>query len=161
MSAEDTEPTEPTEAAAPRSKLPRLAIIALLLGSAGAGAAWYTGWLPPGGAPSERPEPTIYYTLEGELVVNFEDGGRVRYLQVGIDVMTHDAETIEGLKTHAAVVRNNLILLFSGRDYRELLTREGKESLRELAREEIRNVLESRGAASAVEEIFFTRFVMQ
>lgn len=157
MSADETE----QEASAPPSKLPRLALTALLIAGAGAGAAWYAGWLSPADAPSERPVRTLYHTLDGELVVNFESDGRARYLQVGIDVMTHDTETIEALQTHAAVVRNNLILLFSGRDQQELLTREGKESLREQALEEIRAVLESRGAASAVEEIFFTRFVMQ
>jgi flagellar basal body-associated protein FliL len=40
------------------------------------------------------PLPAFYYAIDPPLVVNFEDGSAVRFLQISMEVMAHDQKTI-------------------------------------------------------------------
>lgn len=136
----------------------------LLIVAGGLGAAWSQGWPPfaPRVDASQPVEaPPLYYTLDPNLIVNFEGGGRVRYLQLGIELMTRDRAALEALRLHAPVVRNNLIMMLSDQSYDVLMTREGKESLQQAALEEVRDIMEQRYGRPAVETLYFTSFVMQ
>ncbi len=140
-------------------------LVLLMLGGGAAGAGWYLGLLGPvsadGVAAEERVRPPIYFTLDDNLVVNFQSPGRARYLQVGIELMTRDESAIPVLKRHAAVVRNNLIMLMSDQTFEGLSSREGKETLQQAALEEVQRVLVEFHGAPAVESLYFTGFLMQ
>jgi flagellar FliL protein len=155
----------PAEAGAPPRKRGKLLIgIAVLLLAAGGAGAWYFLQPAPTDAAVENAPsaaPPLYFVLDPGLVVNFEGGGRVRYLQLGIELQTRDPRALEALKLHAPVVRNNLILLLSGQSYEQLLTREGKEALRAAALAEVQAVLQERYGSPAVDTLYFTNFVMQ
>ena len=75
-------------------------------------------------------QPALFYSMDPPLVVNFEDSSAVRFLQIGVDMMTRDPLTIEAAQKHSPLIRNNLLLVISNRDYQKLMTREGKEELR-------------------------------
>ena len=147
-----------------------IAVLAVLLigGSVGA-TLFFTGALGGGDAESEDGHAAeeeahaeaYYFAIEPPITVNFQQRGRARFLQVSLQVMTHDPLGLEHLKQHMPVVRNNLNLLFSGQSYDELSTREGKELLRKQALAEIQNVLTARAGAPVVDEVYFTAFVMQ
>lgn len=142
--------------------------LALVLAAGGAGGAWYAGLMPGTGDASEvtdadapdRREP-LYHTLDSNLVVNFRAGSRTRYLQVGIEVMSRDPLAIEALRSHNAVIRNNLIMLLSDQSSEILGTREGKENLQREALAEIQSVLQERYGEPGIESLYFTSFVMQ
>lgn len=159
---------EQDTSAAAAQKQPRRgakwAFVALVLVlAAAAGGAWQLGFIGSGaaaGGVEQAPEPN-YFTLEPELIVNFAGGGRARYLQLGIELMTYDADAVAALELHAPVLRNNLILLLSDKTYDELISREGKEQLAATALEEVRAVMTARYGSPAVETLYFTNFVMQ
>jgi len=136
-------------------------VVALLLAtSLAAGAAWQLGWLGPRVSDADKPPQPLYFAL-GELIVNFEGGGRARYLQLGIELMTYDEKALPQLELHAPVLRNNLILLLSDKTYEELITREGKEKLAAAALDEVREAMTERYGRPVVETLYFTNFVMQ
>jgi flagellar FliL protein len=58
------------------------------------------------------------------------------------------------------LIRNNLLLLMSNRDYQSLMSREGKDKLRQEALTEIRAVQKKQGGAD-IEDLLFTSFVVQ
>jgi flagellar FliL protein len=58
------------------------------------------------------------------------------------------------------LIRNNLLLLMSNRNYQALMSREGKEKLREEALAEIRAVQKKQGGDD-VDDLLFTSFVVQ
>jgi flagellar FliL protein len=155
-------------AAAPaaRGGKSRLLIVALalLVIAGGTGGAWYAGLFGQhGGEDAPRPVqgPPLYFDVDSNLIVNFEGGGRMRYLQLGVQVMTRDPATIEALKVHHPVIRNNLILLFSEQTYETLSSREGKQKLSDAALEEVRKILREQNGNASVEALYFTTFVMQ
>lgn len=102
----------------------------------------------------------VYYAIDPPLVVNFEDGSVVRFLQITMEVMAHDPKTIESVTKNIPLIRNNLLLLMSNRDYQSMMSREGKEKLRQEALEEIRNVQKKQGGGD-VDDLLFTSFVVQ
>jgi flagellar FliL protein len=102
-----------------------------------------------------------YLALDPPLVVNFAAAGNLRYLQVSVEVMSQDTKAIEAVKRHTPAVRNALIALFSERDYEALLTRAGKEALRQEALEVIREELTALTGTPQVEDVYFSSFVMQ
>lgn len=105
--------------------------------------------------------PPIYRALEPELVTNIDGPGRIRYVQVGLVMSARDPRVIEAVDRHAPVIRNDLILLLSGKSYEQLTSVEGKEKTRGEMLEAIRSVLGERTGHPGVESIYFTSFVMQ
>jgi flagellar FliL protein len=161
----------PQEAAAPAKKrrLPLIAAIAVLvLGGGGAAAWWFLGRGAgheagaDGAAPATPAAEPIYAAIDPPFVVNFQASGHVRFLQIAVQAMSRDPATIELLKRHDPVIRNALLLLFAGRSYESLATREGKEALRRSALEELRKIVTEHGGDGAtLEDVYFTSFVMQ
>lgn len=142
-----------------------IAVVVFVLGGAGAGG-WY--FMSGSAAPEEAAEeavslaPAIYVGFEPPFVVNFEANSLVRFLQVAVQVMTRDLHTSELLKQHDPVIRNDLLLLLGNQQYETISTREGKEQLRLLALEGVREVVKANGGEpEKVETVLFTSFVMQ
>jgi len=103
-----------------------------------------------------------YFALRPPFIVNFkDDNGRQRFLQIGVSAMSRESEAIEALNTHAPLIRNNLILLFSGQSFTELQKPEGKDKLAELALLELQTFLKEEINSPGVEKVLFTDFVMQ
>ncbi len=102
----------------------------------------------------------LYYAIDPPLVVNFEDGSVVRFLQISMEVMAHDQKAIDSVQKNIPMIRNNLLLLMSNRNYQSMMSREGKEKLRAEALAEIRAVQKKVGGPD-VEDLLFTSFVVQ
>lgn len=115
---------------------------------------------------SEEAEPpkkkAEYYAIKPPFIVNFKDDkGRQRFLQIGVSVMSRESDAITALQTHAPLVRNNLIMLFSGQSFGELQEPEGKDKLAAQTLEELQRFLQEETGAPGIEKILFTDFVMQ
>jgi len=95
-------------------------------------------------------------------VTNFEAEQLVRFLQVTVQVMTHDPATAELVKANDPIIRNDLLLLFSNQKYADIATRAGKERLRDAALGAVRRVVTVAGGnGDRIDAVYFTSFVMQ
>lgn len=104
----------------------------------------------------------LYSKLDPPFVVNFEAKGIMRFLQIQVEVMTRDKETVELLKIHDPLIRNNLLMLFSNQSFDKINTPEGREALRQEALKSIGEAIKSEGGKPKnVENLYFTSFVMQ
>lgn len=102
----------------------------------------------------------VYYAIDPPLVVNFEDGSAVRFLQITMELMAHDQKAIDSVQKNVPLIRNNLLLLMSNRNYQTLMSREGKEKLRQEALTEVRAVQKKEGGLD-IDDLLFTSFVVQ
>ena len=84
----------------------------------------------------------------------------MRFLQISMEVMVRDPKDMEIVQKNVPLVRNNLLLLMSNRTYQTLMSREGKEKLRQEALAEIRNIVKKEGGSN-VDDLLFTSFVVQ
>ncbi len=105
--------------------------------------------------------PAFYAALRPPMVVQFNSKGKRHFLKVAVDIMSHEQPTIEAFKTHDAVIRNNLILMFQDLDFDVASTRAGIEELQADAEREIEDILEPFVGERAVEGVYFTTFVLQ
>lgn len=106
--------------------------------------------------------PAIYSKFDPPFVVNFQNKGMTRFLQVSIEVMTRDASTADLLKQHDPKLRNDLLMLLGGQTFETLSSREGKEELRTQSLKAVADVIAAEGGkAEHVEQLYFTSFVMQ
>jgi len=112
----------------------------------------------PEGGPSK---PAQYFSFDPPLVVNFDDTQAVRFLQLQIDVMARDEKVIESVKQNSPAIRNNLLMLMNNRDYKTLMTREGKEALRQECLKEVQRILQKETGAPGIEDLYFSSFVVQ
>ena len=103
----------------------------------------------------------VYLALDPAFVVNFPDQGVMRFLQITVEVGTHNPLAIDAVKLHMPIIRNNLVMLFSGQTLQTISSRESKEKLRAQALSEIRKVLEEQTGDPGIENVYFTSFVMQ
>jgi flagellar FliL protein len=90
--------------------------------------------------------PATYTAIEPPFVVNFEDQGAIRFLQLSIEISTRDPEVVEAVKLHMPAIRDRLIVLFSSSDYPTLSSKDGKESLREQAKTTLQEILKAQKA---------------
>jgi flagellar FliL protein len=158
----------PAEGGKSRKKL--ILITALALALVGGGAVYFLqlGGTPADGekaAAAEKAEhklPAQYIALDPPFVVNFDAGSSARFLQVAVQLMTRDVETVDFLKQHDPVIRNDLLLLLGNVRYEDVQTREGKELLLQSALEAVRKIIKAEGGKpEKVEAVYFTSFVMQ
>ncbi len=106
--------------------------------------------------------PALYASLHPPLVVNFKDAhGDSHYMQITMEAMARDQDVINAVREHTPVIRNALILLFSGAVYEEVITREGKEQMLADGLLEIQQVMEERIGETGVEALYFTALVIQ
>ena len=110
---------------------------------------------------SKSKAPLIYQPVEPPFVVSFSTDADVRLMKVKLQVADRDPAVIERVKNNLPAIRNSLILLFSSQKPEELVTREGKEKLRQAALEEVRKVLAEQTGDGTLENLYFTSFVMQ
>lgn len=112
----------------------------------------------PSPSKAEQREP-VYMPME-KFLVNFDHKGGMRYIQTDIQLMAFDARVLEHAERNMPAVRNRLIMLFSDQDFDALRTVQGKESLRQEVLLAVNDVLKASGP-DAVQEVFFTSFVLQ
>ena len=108
-----------------------------------------------------KPAPAMYFPIKPAIVVNFNSRGRQRFLQADVSILTRDPDVFNAIQTHLPLVKNRLVMLFSGEVYDELQTNEGKELLRQKALESLQEIMQQELGKPGIEEVLFTNFVMQ
>ena len=110
---------------------------------------------------AEAANEEIYYDMGKSLIVNFPKGTGASLIQVSVALLVKGEETVEAIKKHEPMIRNNLLMAISAKGAKNLKTREGKEELRAAMLDEVGKVMEQMTKKNKVENIFFTAFVMQ
>ncbi|MDJ0814471.1 MAG: flagellar basal body-associated FliL family protein [Woeseiaceae bacterium] len=112
--------------------------------------------------PVQAAGPAIYQSLHPPLVVNFKDAiGDSHYMQITMEVMSRDQNVINTVRDNTPLIRNALILLYSGVIYEEVTTREGKQQMLADGLAEIRSVMADTTDEELIEAVYFTSLVIQ
>ena len=147
-------------------KLIILIVVALLLAiGLSVGATWYFMH-----SAQNKPEAVIdpnvkvaaiYEPMAPAFVVNYNANGRQRYMQVSMTLQARNQADLDALKVHMPVIRNNLVMLFSGQTFDSLATPVGQEMLRQKATASVQEVAQKELGKVIVDQLLFTNFVLQ
>ncbi|PTR28447.1 flagellar FliL protein [Luteibacter sp. OK325] len=162
-------PKESTEGAVPKKKgkgglILVAALVVLVAGGVGGYVMMKGGHGKAGAADATelaKSKPAVYLQLDPAFVVNFQDDTALRFLQVGVNVMSHDPEAIAAAKEADPEIRNALLMLFSAQDIKSLSDVKGKLKLQAAALAEIQRVLKEKIGRPGVDAVYFTSFIMQ
>ncbi len=152
-------------------------IIAVVLLLAGGGGAYYFMFMGDDTAVEEGAEEEeevveeeeeedidtalTYFDMPKPFVVNFPKSSGIRLLQISIALATEGEASVEILKKHEPMIRNNLLMLISGQVPSELKTVAGKQKLQEQMLKEVSKIMKRMDGKNRVQDVFFTSFVMQ
>ena len=149
-------------------KLIILIVVAVLLAiGLSVGATWYfmhSNQSKPVAVAETAPvgkQPAIFESMAPAFVANFNQNGRQRYMQVSITMLARNQADLDALKVHMPVIRNNLVMLFSGQDFATLASPVGQEMLRQKATASVQEVAQKELGKVVVEQLLFTNFVLQ
>ena len=181
--AKDAKPTEEKgDAVAPKKKSKKLLVIiaaalVLLLVVGGGGA--YLLMKKSSATDEEDPDATeqapkvekkkdgkevapVYVPLDA-FTVNLVSEQGEQFLQLIITAEVKDVKMGDKLKSYTPKLRNNIMLLLSGKKASELITKEGKETLAKDIRDLMNHVLNAgdKKADGPVVEVLFTSFIIQ
>lgn len=100
-----------------------------------------------------------YYELENAFTTNLQGGG---FAQAEIAVSTpYDARVIEAVETHDIAVRSAIVMALAAGDSATLETQPGKEAMAVKLRDVINETLREKVGFGGIDEVYFTKFVVQ
>ena len=149
-------------------KLIIVVVVALLLAiGLSVGATWFfmhSAQSKPAAVAETAPvgkQPAIFEPMAPAFVANYNQNGRQRYMQVSITMQGRNQADLDALKVHMPVIRNNLVMLFSGQDFSTLASPVGQEMLRQKATASVQEVAQKELGKVVIEQLLFTNFVLQ
>ena len=104
----------------------------------------------------------VYVALDA-FTVNLVPESGEQFLQIVLSVEVADLLAGDRLKSFTPKIRNNVMMLLSGKKASELLTKEGKETLAGEIRDQMNEVLapDAKSENAPVKEVLFTSFIIQ
>jgi flagellar FliL protein len=164
---EDTEGTEPKSGG--KKKLIVIASVIVVLGVGGFFAAGpIMNMISPADevvadeAEQVSQDPALFAPLLPPLIVNIRDSiGNPHFMQITLEIMAREQSVIDEVKNHAAVIRNELILMYGSSDFDVVQTRDGKEQMLADALAEIQSIVEAETGEVGVEAVYFTSLIIQ
>ena len=104
----------------------------------------------------------IYLALD-QFTVNLAPDNGEQFLQIMISVEVEDLLVADRIKNYTPKLRNNVMLLLSGKKASELITKAGKETLASEIRDLINAILDpgAKPGYGPVKEVLFTSFIIQ
>ena len=109
--------------------------------------------------------PPVYVPVEAFLVnltPETADSGE-QFAQIAISLEVDDVQAGDQIKAFTPKLRNNVMLLLSGKKGVELKSKEGKETLAKEIREQMNAVLapDNKDKDSPIKDVLFTSFIIQ
>ncbi|TSA11720.1 MAG: flagellar basal body-associated protein FliL [Comamonadaceae bacterium] len=173
-SKREPDPAPEAEPVAPKKKSKLLLIVLVLLLLGGGGAAGWYFW--PGEDPAAPKKgeagkavaakvapakPRTYVPLEPFTVNLQREDGQPPFLQIGLSLKLTDETLSAPVKLAMPEIRSRVLLLLMGKTASELSTPEGKKLLAEQLAREVVQAVPGTTAATGLEAVLFTSFLIQ
>lgn len=104
---------------------------------------------------------TKYIHLTPAFVVNYGAEGRMKYLRTEVALKVDGGPAASAVTAHRPYIRNNLVFLLSAQDGNTVNSSAGRESLRKVALDEVRALMQQLEGMPHVDDLYFKNFVVQ
>lgn len=108
-----------------------------------------------------EPAATTYVPLDPPFVLNLAGGRGTHFMQVRAQLAVGSKEDAEAVTTHMPVVRNTMIMYFSGKTIEEARSVQQREVWRRELQAELQAQLKELTQREIVRGLYFTGFVIQ
>ena len=107
------------------------------------------------------PEEVFYFSLQPEIVLNYEENDPTKFIMIDFSVATDDQTVFGVLEERDAELRRALLTLLAERDVHSLNTRSGKRALREEAKIRLEEIIGTSGKAPLIKDVLLTRLIVR
>jgi len=104
---------------------------------------------------------TPYFDLTAPFVVNINSDDGLVFLQVNAQFKVKKPEVKTHLNTHMPAIRHTMMLVLSEQTQNAVRSVAGKEKLRASTLKEVQTLLKEQIGDEAIDEIYFTGFIIQ
>jgi flagellar FliL protein len=122
-------------------------------------------WMLPTQAKSEEEAapPANYYKIVEPFTINFvnQSSSLVRFLQIRVALMSHDAEVIQQAELNLPMIQDSLRNLFTDQTYQSVSSVEGRLKLQADALNLLKTQLAEETGNDKLEAVYFTSFILQ
>ncbi len=115
----------------------------------------------PGAVEEKKLAPPEYISMAPSFVVNLQGERPMRFLMVEVELMTRNKDTVDLVKEYLPSLRHELNMLFSSQTRESIATVEAREELQKSALKKVNALLKKETGKGKVDEVYFTKFVMQ
>lgn len=107
--------------------------------------------------------PKAYFSIEEPFTINFlnQSDQKVRYLQIRVALKSDDPAIIQSAELNLPMIQDALRILFTEQNYATVSTVTGREQLQQQAVDKVRQILAEETGSEALEQVYFTRFILQ
>lgn len=104
-----------------------------------------------------------YYQITEPFTINFatQSQQKVRFLQVKVALKSHDQAIIQSAEVNLPMIQDALRVLFTDQNYQTVSTVAGRQQLQQQALERVRQLLVEETGNDGLEQVYFTRFILQ
>ena len=103
-----------------------------------------------------------YYNITPSFVINIlSEDERRHYIQFDVSIMTRDSSLFYKLEHHDPIIKSIILNVASVQSYESLATMKGREKFRAQLLEELSNKIEDLTGSAGVDEVLFTKFIME
>lgn len=103
----------------------------------------------------------IYYKLQPDIVVNYGNQGRFRFIRTEISLLVTSPEAQKLVARHEAYIRNNVILFLSAQKVDTIKNPSARESLRTRLLNNVQALMKRLESKHCVDHLYFTNFIVQ
>jgi flagellar FliL protein len=105
----------------------------------------------------------IYYDFPEPFTINFltQSDQKMRYLQIKVSLKSKDAALIEGAESILPMMQDALRTLFSNQTYDSISSVNGREQLQAQSLDTLKTLLSDEIGNDALDNVYFTSFIMQ
>ncbi len=107
------------------------------------------------------PSTATYVQLEPRFTINYQQGGRLRYMTLALSLVVADSTAALEVNAHSDAIRHEVIMLVSSKTDSTFKSHDGREHLKEELRDRLREVLERETGKPLVEQVYITDMILQ
>lgn len=104
---------------------------------------------------------TPYFDLSTPFVVNLAEKDSLHFLQVNAQLKVSREDVKAELNKHIPAIQHTVMMVLSEQTINDIKSVAGKQKLRETTLKEIQALLQAQIGDPAVDEIYFTGFIIQ
>jgi flagellar FliL protein len=112
-------------------------------------------------ASSEGKTGSLFFAFDKPFVVNLTGSDNLTYLQVNVQFKLKKPEFRTKLQMHMPAIEHTMVMLLSDQTVDSIKSVQGKQALRENALKSIQQLLQTLVGDPAIDDVYFTGFIIQ
>jgi flagellar FliL protein len=103
----------------------------------------------------------LYHKIDPPFLAVLSDTDKKSYLKVEVSIMARNPNTLEAVRRHEPLIKNDLLTLFASQSSQSLLKPKGRELLQGKVKKVVNKVIGEHSDAPGIEDVLFINYLVQ